>query len=164
MNITFEILGNSFYSGTRIELIDFEDLWFMFHWKWLDMNLLVVFCLQVNSNSFNFLNASLVFFYPNTFSSYDILLRRMQFMDFVKLDGRSTIRILDLTHVSQTSHNVILKKESEMYKNMTMTTFNKEVCHMRKEAWSWVALYIAKATHAFVEGGTKTLLIPYFLK
>jgi hypothetical protein len=61
MNITFEILGNSFYSGTRIELIDFEDLWFMFHWKWLDMNLLVVFCLQVNSNSFNFLNASLVF-------------------------------------------------------------------------------------------------------
>jgi hypothetical protein len=45
MNITFEILGNSFYSGVRIESIDFEDLWFMFHQKWLNMNLLVVFCL-----------------------------------------------------------------------------------------------------------------------
>jgi hypothetical protein len=46
---------------------------------------------------------------------------------------------------------------------MTMTTFNKEVSHMRKEVLSWVALYIAKATHAFVEVGKKTLLIPYFL-
>jgi hypothetical protein len=55
-------------------------------------------------------------------------------MDSVKLDGRSTVGILDLTRVSQTSHNIILKKESEMYKDMTMTTFNKEVSHMRKEA------------------------------
>jgi hypothetical protein len=39
-------------------------------------------------------------------------------MDFVKLDGRSTIRILDLTHVSQRRHTVILKKELEMYKDM----------------------------------------------
>jgi hypothetical protein len=45
MNIIFEILGNTFYSGVRIESIDFKDLWFMFHYKWLDMNLLVVFCL-----------------------------------------------------------------------------------------------------------------------
>jgi hypothetical protein len=44
-NITFEILGNSFYSGARIASIDFEGLWFMFHQKWLDMNLLDVFCL-----------------------------------------------------------------------------------------------------------------------
>jgi hypothetical protein len=50
-----------------------------------------------------------------------------------------------------------------MYKDMTKKVFNKEVFHMRKESWSWVALYIAKATHAFVEGGKKTLLIPYFL-
>jgi hypothetical protein len=48
-------------------------------------------------------------------------------MDSVKLDGRSMTRILYPTHVSQTRHNVILKKESEMYKDMTMTTFNKEV-------------------------------------
>jgi hypothetical protein len=44
-NITFEIPGNTFYSGSRIGSINFEDLWFMFHQKWLDMNLLVVFCL-----------------------------------------------------------------------------------------------------------------------
>jgi hypothetical protein len=85
-------------------------------------------------------------------------------MYFVKLDGRSTIGILDPTYVSQTSHNIILKKESEKYKDMIMTAFNKEVSRMRKEAWSRVALYIAKATHAFVEGGKKTLLTPYFLK
>jgi hypothetical protein len=34
---------------------------------------------------------------------------------------------------------------------------------MRKEAWSQVALYIAKTTHAFVEGGKKTITIPYLL-
>jgi hypothetical protein len=85
-------------------------------------------------------------------------------MDSVKLDGRSTIEILDLTRVSQTSHNIILKKELEMYKDMTMKAFNKEVSRSRKEALSRVVLYIAKATHAFVEGGKKTLLIPYFLK
>jgi hypothetical protein len=61
MNITFKIPGNTFYSGARIGLIDFEDLRFMFHQKWLNMNLLVIFCLNVNFNSFNFLNTSLVF-------------------------------------------------------------------------------------------------------
>jgi hypothetical protein len=45
MNITFEILGNVFYSEARNGSIDFEDLWFMFHQKWLDMNLIVIFCL-----------------------------------------------------------------------------------------------------------------------
>jgi hypothetical protein len=44
-NITFEISGNAFYSGARIGLIDFENLWFMLHQKWLNMNLLVIFCL-----------------------------------------------------------------------------------------------------------------------
>jgi hypothetical protein len=85
-------------------------------------------------------------------------------MDSVKLDGKSTIGILDLTRVNQASHTVTMRKESEMYKDMTMTAFNKEVSRMRKEALSRVALYIAKATHAFVEGGKKTLLIPYFFK
>jgi hypothetical protein len=45
MNITFEISGNTFYSGDRIGSINFEDLWFMFHQKWLGMNLLAVFYL-----------------------------------------------------------------------------------------------------------------------
>jgi hypothetical protein len=44
-NITFEILENVFYSGARIGSVDFADLWFMFNQKWLDMKLLVVFCL-----------------------------------------------------------------------------------------------------------------------
>jgi hypothetical protein len=44
-NITFKIPGNAFYSRARIGSIDFEDLWFMFHQKWLDINLLVIFYL-----------------------------------------------------------------------------------------------------------------------
>jgi hypothetical protein len=31
MNFTFEIQGNSFYSGVRIGSIDFDELWFIFH-------------------------------------------------------------------------------------------------------------------------------------
>jgi hypothetical protein len=45
MNMTLEILINTFYSGARIGSTDFEDMWFMFHQKWLDMNLVVIFCL-----------------------------------------------------------------------------------------------------------------------
>jgi hypothetical protein len=43
-NITFQIPGNIFYSGARIGSVEFEDLWLIFHHKWLDMNLLVVWC------------------------------------------------------------------------------------------------------------------------
>jgi hypothetical protein len=51
----------------------------------------------------------------------------MQFMDNVKLEGKSTIRILDLTCVSQASYTITLRKESEMHKDMTMNEFNKEL-------------------------------------
>jgi hypothetical protein len=44
-NITFEIPRKAFYSGARIGSIDFKDMWFMFHQKWLDMNLSAIFCL-----------------------------------------------------------------------------------------------------------------------
>jgi hypothetical protein len=44
-NITFQILRNTFYSGARLDSIEWEDLWLMFHQKWLDLNLLVVWCL-----------------------------------------------------------------------------------------------------------------------
>jgi hypothetical protein len=74
----------------------------------------------------------------------------MQFMDNVKLKGRSTIGILDLTHVNQASHTVNLRKESEMYKDMKRKVFNKEVDRMTKGVRAWVSLYIAKAIHAFV--------------
>jgi hypothetical protein len=43
--ITFQIPGNTFYSGARLGSIEWEDLWLMFHQKWLDLNLLVVWCL-----------------------------------------------------------------------------------------------------------------------
>jgi hypothetical protein len=116
---------NTFYSGARIGSIDFEDLWFMFHQKWLNMNLLVIFCLLVHSRAFNSLNTFLVFFYLNTISWYDTLLPRMQFMDNVKLGGRSTIRILDPTCANQVSHTINLRKESEMYKDMTIKEFEQ---------------------------------------
>jgi hypothetical protein len=45
MNITFQIPGNAFYSGARIGSIELEDLWLMFHRKWLVLNLLVIWCL-----------------------------------------------------------------------------------------------------------------------
>jgi hypothetical protein len=74
----------------------------------------------------------------------------MQFMDNVKLEGRSTIGILDPTRVNQASHTINLRKDSEMYKDMAMNEFNKEVDHMTKETRACVSLYIAKAIHAFI--------------
>jgi hypothetical protein len=44
-NIIFQIPRKGFYSGARICSIEFEDLWLMFHQKWLNMNLLVIWCL-----------------------------------------------------------------------------------------------------------------------
>jgi hypothetical protein len=85
-------------------------------------------------------------------------------MDNVKLGDKSTIEILDPTRVNQASHDVNLRKESEMYKGMIMKEFNKEVADMSKNAWARVSLYIAKAMHAFVKGGNKTIKFPYFLK
>jgi hypothetical protein len=87
----------------------------------------------------------------------------MQFMDNVKLEGRSTIEILDPTHVNQASHTINLRKESEMYKDMKMKEFNNEVDCMTKDARARVSLYIVKAIHAFVQEGKKTIKIPYFL-
>jgi hypothetical protein len=87
----------------------------------------------------------------------------MQFMDNMKLEGRSTIGILDPTCVSQASHTVTSRKQSEMYKDMTMAEFNKEVARMSKDAKAQVSLYIVKAIHAFVQGGKKTIKISYFL-
>jgi hypothetical protein len=86
----------------------------------------------------------------------------MQFIENMKLEGRSTIMILDPTRISQASHTITLRKKSEMYKDMTMAEFNKEVVHMSKDAKARVSLYIAKAIHTFVQGGKKIIKIPYF--
>jgi hypothetical protein len=87
----------------------------------------------------------------------------MQFMDNVKLGDKSTIKILDPIRVSQASHTVTLRKKSEMYKDMMMKEFNKEVAEMSKTVKSRVSLYIVKAIHAFVKEGKKIINIPYFL-
>jgi hypothetical protein len=65
-------------------------------------------------------------------------------MDNVKLGDKSKIRILNPTHVNQASHIVNLRKESEMYKDMTMKQFNKEVTDLCKNARAMVSLYIVK--------------------
>jgi hypothetical protein len=88
----------------------------------------------------------------------------MQFMDNVKLGDKSMIRILDPTCVNQASHTVNLRKESEMYKDMIMKEFNKEVADMAKNARARVSLCIAKVMHAFMKGGKKIIKIPYFFK
>jgi hypothetical protein len=88
----------------------------------------------------------------------------MQFMDNVKLGDKSMIGILDPTCVNLASHTVNLRKESEMYNDMTMKESNKEVASMSKDARAQVSLYIAKEIHAFVNGGKKTIKIPHFFK
>jgi hypothetical protein len=71
-------------------------------------------------------------------------------MDNVKLESRSTIGILNPTRINQASDTINLRKESEMYKDMKIKEFNKEVDCMTKDARAQVSLYIAKAIHAFV--------------
>jgi hypothetical protein len=88
----------------------------------------------------------------------------MQFMDNVKLEGKSTIGILDLTRANQASHTTNLRKDSEMYKDMAVKELNKEVVRMSKDTRARVSLYIAKAIHAFMQGGKKTIKILYFSK
>jgi hypothetical protein len=83
-------------------------------------------------------------------------------MDNVKLGDKSKIRILNPTHVNQASHIVNLRKESEMYKDMAMKQFNKEVADLSKNIRARVSLYIAKAIIAFVKGGKTSINIPYF--
>jgi hypothetical protein len=85
-------------------------------------------------------------------------------VDNVKLGDKSTIGILDPRRVNQASHAITLRKESDMYNDMTMKEFNKEVVSMSKDARPWLPLYIAKVMHVFVKGGKKTIKIPYFFK
>jgi hypothetical protein len=85
-------------------------------------------------------------------------------MGNVKLEGRSTIGILDPTRVNQARHTINLRKDSEMYKNMIMKEFNKEVDCMTEDARARVSLYIVEAIHVFVQEGKKTIKIPYLFK
>jgi 5'(3')-deoxyribonucleotidase len=85
-------------------------------------------------------------------------------MDSDKLGDKSTIRILDPTRVNQTSHTVILNKNSEMYRNMSQQDFNKQVKKQTGTVSSKVEVYIVRAIQAFVKGGKTLIKIPYFFK
>jgi hypothetical protein len=88
----------------------------------------------------------------------------MQSMDSDKLGDKSTIGILDMTHVNQGSHTITLNKNSEIYRNMSQQDFNKQVKKQTGTARSKVAVYIARAIQAFVKDGKTLIKIPYFFK
>jgi hypothetical protein len=85
-------------------------------------------------------------------------------MDSEKLRDKSTIRILDPTHVNQASYIVTLNKNSEMYRNMSQGDFDKQVKELTGIARSKVVLYIAKAMQAFVKDGKFLVKILYIFK
>jgi hypothetical protein len=64
----------------------------------------------------------------------------------------------------QASHTINLRKESNMYKDMTKKQFNKEVEELSNRARAVVSLYIAKAMNEFVKDGKINIKIPYFFK
>jgi hypothetical protein len=88
----------------------------------------------------------------------------MQSMDSDKLGDKSTIGILDPTHVNQASHTVTLNKNSKMYRNMSQQDFNKQVKEQTCTVRSKVAVYIARAIQAFVKDGKTLIKISYFFK
>jgi hypothetical protein len=83
-------------------------------------------------------------------------------MDSDKLGDKSMIEILDLTHVNQASHTVILNKNSEMYNNMSQQDFNKQVKEQTSKAKLKVAVCIARAIQAFVKDDKTLIKITYF--
>jgi hypothetical protein len=85
-------------------------------------------------------------------------------MDSDKLGDKSTIGILDPTHVNQESHTVTLNKNSEMYRNMSEQDFNKQVKEQTGTARSKVAVYIARAIQDFVKDCKTLIKISYFFK
>jgi predicted nucleotidyltransferase len=85
-------------------------------------------------------------------------------MNSDKLGDKSTIGILDPTHVNQTSHTVTLNKNSEMYRNMSQQDFNKQLKEQTGTTKSKIAVYIARAIQAFVKNDKTLIKIPYFFK
>jgi hypothetical protein len=87
----------------------------------------------------------------------------MQSMDSEKLRDKSTIGILNLTRVNQASYTVTLNKDSEMYRNMSLGDFDKQVKELTSTTRSKVMLYIAKEIQAFVKDDKFLIKISYFL-
>jgi hypothetical protein len=87
----------------------------------------------------------------------------MQSIDSDKLGDKSTIRILDPTHVNHASHTITLNKNFEMYRNMSQQDFNKQVKVQTGTVRSKVAVCIARTIQPFVKDGKTLIKIPYFL-
>jgi hypothetical protein len=82
-------------------------------------------------------------------------------MDSDKLEDKSTIGILDPTHVNQTSHTIILNRNSKMYRrNMSQQAINKQV--KKQIGTTRLKVYITRAIQAFVKDGKTLIKIPYF--
>jgi hypothetical protein len=84
-------------------------------------------------------------------------------MDSEKLRDKSTIGILNLTRANQASYTITLNKDSEMYRNMSLGDFGKQVKELTSTTRSKVMLYIAKEIQAFVKDGKFLIKISYFL-
>jgi predicted nucleotidyltransferase len=84
-------------------------------------------------------------------------------MDSDKLGDRSTIEILDPTHVNHASHTVTLNKNSKMYRNMSQQAFNKQVKEQTGTVRLKVAVYITRTIQTFMKDGKTLIKIPYFL-
>jgi hypothetical protein len=82
-------------------------------------------------------------------------------MDSDKLEDKSTIGILDPTHVNQTSHTIILNRNSKMYRrNMSQQAINKQV--KKQIGTTRLKVYITRAIQAFVKDGKTLIKILYF--
>jgi hypothetical protein len=88
----------------------------------------------------------------------------MQSMNSYKLGDKSTIGILDPTHVNQASHTITMNKNSEMYRNMSQQDINKQVKEQTGTMRSKVAVCIARAIQAFMKDDKTLIKIPYFFK
>jgi hypothetical protein len=93
-----------------------------------------------------------------------VFVRRMQFMDSVKLGDQGMVGILDPTHVNQASYTISLNKNFEMYKDMIQKDFDEQVKEMSGKARTKVSLYIAHTIKAFVKEGKFIIKIPFFFK
>jgi c-di-AMP phosphodiesterase-like protein len=83
-------------------------------------------------------------------------------MNSEKLGDKSMIKILDPTRVNQISYNIILNKNSEMYRNMSQDDFDKQVKELTDIARSNIVLYIAKAIQAFMKDDKFLIKIQFF--
>jgi hypothetical protein len=83
-------------------------------------------------------------------------------MNSEKLRDKSMIKILNPTCVNQISYNIILNKNSEIYRNMSQDDFDKQVKELTDIARSNIVLYIAKAIQALMKDDKFLIKIQFF--